>query len=118
MSKVRSYLLVVVPILVITAVIAGGVLWEDARARKRLSAEAEPVGLVAAPVEWDDGPEDGMQDGHTLTFSWVDGQNQVHTETIEKVTWYDEANQYKVCYDPEHPDDWRFYPTTKQCGPD
>ena len=54
------------------------------------SAEAEPVGLAAIPVQWEEGGEDGgTEHGHDLTFAWVDAANQVHTEKMERVTWYE-----------------------------
>lgn len=116
MGKSKAWALVLGPIAVIAAAIIGFVLWEDAAARKRLSAETEPVGLVATPVEWEEGGEDGRQEGHDLTFAWVDAGNGVHTETMERVTWYDAATRYKVCYDPANPSDWRMFETSVRCG--
>jgi hypothetical protein len=74
------------------------------------------VGLTALPVKWDEGGDDGTQEGHDLTFAWVDAGNRVHTETMEHVTWYEAGVRYKVCYDPENPADWRIFPASTRCG--
>lgn len=105
-----------VAVLVITAGIVGGVLWMDARASKRQTAEAQVIGFAATPVTWWDGSEEEDVEGHTLTFSWLDGASQPHTETMDRITWYDAAKSYKVCYNPAEATDWKLYSSTHVCG--
>jgi hypothetical protein len=99
------------------ALTAALVVWamRDAAAdSKRQTAEATAVGFVATPVTFWDG--DDQQEGHTLTYAWVDGANAVHTETQREITWYDSARTYKVCYNPQDPSDRRLYSSDHVCG--
>ena len=112
----RPWLGVIGVVAVIAAAIVGFVLWEEGRASRRLSAEAPTIGFVATPTQWrDSGAERDVQ-GHTLTFSYLDAASNAYTRTMEQVTWYDPAKQYKVCYDPGNPDDWKLYESTHECG--
>jgi hypothetical protein len=86
----------------------------DASDSKRQTEEAPAVGFVATPAKWWDGEEN--QDGHTLTFAWVDGAGSVHPQTMEQISWYDPAKTYKVCYNPQDPKDHRLRPADHVCG--
>lgn len=110
----RQYLIVIGLVGVITAGIVTFVVKESAAASKRQTAEAEAVGFVATPVKWFDG--DDHQEGHTLTYAWVDGANAVHSESAEEITWYDPSKRYKVCYNPQDPRDRKLYPADHVCG--
>lgn len=110
----RQTLIALGAVAVITAGIVAFVLRDEAARSKRLTAETEAVGFVATPATWWDGEED--QDGHTLTYAWVDAGNSVHSESMERVTWYDPARQYKVCYNPADPTDRKLYPSDHVCG--
>jgi hypothetical protein len=101
---------------VVTAAIVGFVLWDEAKDSKRRTAEAAVVGFAATPQEWDEGGDDGIQKGHTLTFSWVDAASGVHTQTMERITWYDPGKAYHVCYNPQDPADHKLYPADHACG--
>ena len=63
-------------------------------------------------MTWWDGSEEEDVEGHTLTFSWLDGASQPHTETMDRVTWHDAAKSYKVCYNPADATDWKLYAST------
>ena len=110
----KQYAIVIGLIAVITAGIVGFVLRGSAAASKRQTAEAQAVGFVATPVTWFDG--DDHQEGHTLTYAWVDGANAVHSESAKEITWYDSASRYKVCYNPQDPTDRKLYPADHVCG--
>ncbi len=110
----KQYLIVFGLVGVITAGIVAFVLKESAAASRRQTAEAAAVGLVATPVRWFDG--DDHQEGHTLTYAWVDGANAVHAETAKEITWYDASTGYKVCYNPQDPTDRKLYPAAHVCG--
>lgn len=110
----RPYLIVIAIVGVVTAGIVGFVMKGSAAASKRQTAEAQAVGFVATPVKWFDG--DDNQEGHTLTYAWVDGANAVHSESAEEITWYDPAKTYKVCYNPQDPTDRKLYPADHVCG--
>ena len=110
----RQYLIVIAIVGVVTAGIVGFVMKESAAASKRQTAEAQAVGFVATPVKWFDG--DDNQEGHTLTYAWVDGANAVHSESVQEITWYDPAKTYKVCYNPQDPTDRKLYASDHVCG--
>lgn len=102
----------------IVGAITGGIVFfvmkGSAADSKRQTAEAPPIGFVATPARWHDGEDD--QDGHTLTFSFVDAANGVHAHTMEQIAWYDPAMTYKVCYNPQDPKDWKLYSSDHACG--
>lgn len=110
----KQYLIVLGIVGAITAGIVFFVLKGSAADSKRQSAEAPAIGFVATPTRWNDGDDD--QDGHTLTFSFVDATNGVHAQTMEQVSWYDPATTYKVCYNPQDAKDWKLYPAEHVCG--
>jgi hypothetical protein len=110
----RQYLIVIGIVAAITAGIVFFVMKDSAATSKRQTAEAPAIGFVATPTRWYDG--DDNQEGHTLTFSFVDAANGVHAHTMEEVTWYDPAKNYKVCYNPQDPDDWKLYASDHVCG--
>ena len=99
---------------VMTAGIVTFVLRDEAASSKRRTAEAPAVGFTATPVRWSDG--DRNQEGHTLTFAWVDAANAVHGKTLEEITWYRPEQTYKVCYNPQDTEDWKLYPSDHVCG--
>lgn len=109
----------IVPAVLVLALTGGGVgfaLWQSKEASKRQTAEAPVIGFAATPVKWWDGAEEEDVEGHTLTFSWIDGASQPHTQTMDRITWYDPARQYKVCYNPQDASDWKLYSATHVCG--
>jgi hypothetical protein len=110
----KQYGIVIGLVLLITAGIVVFVMRDNAADSKRQTAEAQAVGFVATPVKWSDG--DDNQEGHTLTYAWVDGSNAVHPESLEEITWYDSAKTYKVCYNPQDPTDSKLYPADHVCG--
>jgi hypothetical protein len=110
----KAYVIVIGLVALIVAGIVGFVMRDSAATSKRQTAEAEAVGLVAAPVTWFDG--DDHQEGHTLTYAWVDRANAVHTETAKEISWYDASTRYKVCYNPQDPTDRKLYPADHVCG--
>jgi hypothetical protein len=110
----RQYLIVIGIVGVITAGIVFFVMKDSAADSKRQTAEAPAIGFVATPTRWHDGEEN--QEGHTLTFSFVDANNGVHAHTMEEITWYDPAKSYKVCYNPQDPNDWKLYSSDHACG--
>jgi hypothetical protein len=110
----KQYLIVIAIVGVITAGIILFVMKDSAAASARQSAEAPVIGFVATPTRWSDG--DDTQEGHTLTFSFVDAANGVHAHTMNEITWYDPAKTYKVCYNPEDPNDWKLYSSDHVCG--
>lgn len=110
----KQYLIVLGIVGAITAGIVVFVLKDSAATSKRQTAEAPAIGFVATPTRWWDG--DRNQEGHTLTFSFVDAGNGVHAQTMEEVQWYDPAKSYKVCYNPADPNDWKLYPQDHVCG--
>lgn len=110
----KQLLIVLGIVAAITGAIVFFVIRDSAAASKRQTAEAPVVGFAATPVRWWDGEEN--QEGHTLTFAFVDAANGVHTKTMEEVTWYDPAKTYKVCYNPQDPEDWKLYSSDHVCG--
>jgi hypothetical protein len=110
----KQYLMVLGLVGAITAAIVIVVLKDSAADSKRQSAEAPAIGFVATPTRWHDG--DDYQDGHTLTFSFVDAANGVHAHTMEQIAWYKPETSYKVCYNPQDADDWKLYPSDHACG--
>lgn len=110
----KQYLIVIGIVGAITAGIVFFVMNDAAADSKRQSAEAPVIGFVATRARWHDG--DDYQDGHTLTFSFVDAANGVHAHTMEEITWYDPAKTYKVCYNPQDPSDRKLYPADHVCG--
>ncbi|HEU4882564.1 MAG TPA: hypothetical protein VFT45_09975 [Longimicrobium sp.] len=98
----------------LTAGIVFFVMKDAAADSKRQTAEAPTIGFVATPTRWHDG--DDYQDGHTLTFSFVDAANGVHAHTMEQISWYKPETTYKVCYNPQDANDWRLYPSEHACG--
>lgn len=116
MLKMKAWL-PVVAVLAITGAIVAFVLWDEGKASKRRTAQAEVIGFAATPVSWWDGSDERREEGHTLTFSWVDAGNQPHTRTLERITWYDPERGYKVCYNPQDPaGDWKLYNAAHVCG--
>ena len=110
----KQFLLVIGIVGAIVAGIVFFVLKDSAADSQRQSAEADVVGFVGTPARWHDG--DDYQDGHTLTFSFIDASNGVHAHTMEEITWYDPAKTYKVCYNPGDPKDWKLYSSDHACG--
>lgn len=110
----KQFVIVLGIVGVVTAGIVTFVMKESAAASKRQTAEAQAVGFVATPVKWYDG--DDHQEGHTLTYAWVDGANAVHSESAEEITWYDPTATYKVCYNPQDPKDRKLYRADHACG--
>jgi hypothetical protein len=110
----KQFLIVIGLIGVLTAGIVVFVLKDSAADSRRQTAEAQAVGFVATPVKWFDG--DDNQEGHTLTYAWVDSANSVHAESAEEITWYDSSTTYKVCYNPQDPADRKLYPSDHVCG--
>lgn len=110
----RQYLIVLGIVAAITAAIVVFVMKDSAGDSKRQTAEAPVIGFVATPARWTDGED--SEEGHTLTFSFVDAANGVHAHTMEQITWYDPAKSYKVCYNPQDPKDWKLYAQDHACG--
>jgi hypothetical protein len=110
----KQYLTVLALVGVITAGIVGLVLRNEAARSKRLTQETVAVGFVATPVKWWDGEEN--QEGHTLTFAWVDAAGGVHPQTMAEISWYNPQTSYKVCYNPQDATDWKLYPADHVCG--
>jgi hypothetical protein len=100
----------------LTGGIVGASMWHADRTSKRLTAEADAIGLVATPARWWDGAEEENVDGHTITFAYVGPANKVFTRRIDQVEWYDSKTRYKVCYNPQNGDDWQLYPDDHVCG--
>ena len=112
----KNLLLTLAIVGAITGAIVVYVLRDEAATSKRLSAEAEAIGFVATPAKWYDSLDEENVEGHTLTFSFVDGANGVHAKTMEEVTWYDAERGYKVCYDPANSADFKLYRADHVCG--
>lgn len=110
----KQYLYAIGLVVALTAGIVFFALKDAAADSKRQTAEAPAIGFVATPTKWWDGEEN--QEGHTLTFSFVDGGNGVHAQTMEQVQWYDSSKTYKVCYNPADANDWELYPSDHACG--
>lgn len=110
----KSFLLVIGLVAAITGGIVFFVLRDNQADSRRQSAEAEAVGFVATPTRWWDGEEN--VDGHTLTFAFVDAQNNVHDRRMDEITWYDPQKKYKVCYNPVDPKDHKLYSADHRCG--
>jgi hypothetical protein len=110
----RQFGIALVLIAALTAGIVGFVLRDEAARSKRLTQETPAVGFVATPAKWWDGDEN--QEGHTLTFAWVDAAGGVHAQTMEEISWYDAGTTYKVCYNPQDVADWKLYPADHVCG--
>lgn len=110
----KQSLIVIAIVGAITAGIVLFVLKGAAADSRRQSAEAPTIGFVATPTRWSDGEDN--EEGHTLTFSFVDAANGVHAHTMEQITWYDPAKTYKVCYNPQDPKDWKLYSADHACG--
>lgn len=100
----------------LTGAIAGGAMLMADRTSKRLTVEAEAIGLVATPAKWYDSGDEENKKGHIVTFAYVGPENRVYTRKIERVEWYDSTTRYKVCYNPRDGDDWRLYPDDHICG--
>ena len=100
----------------LTGAVAGAAMWHSDRTSRRLTAEAEAIGLVATPVRWWDGLDEEHKDGHTITFAYVGPANQVHTRRIDQVEWYQSTTRYKLYYNPGSADDWLLYPADHVCG--
>lgn len=110
----KQFLIVIGLVAVITGGIVTFVMRDADRASARQTQETQAIGFAATPARWWDGEEN--EEGHTLTFSWVDARNGVHAESMEEITWYDPQRTYKVCYDPADPADWKLYPSDHVCG--
>lgn len=110
----KQYFLVLGLVGVITAGIVLFVMRNEAARSKRLTQETAAVGFVATPVKWWDGEEN--QEGHTLTFAWVDAAGGVHPQTMEQISWYRPETSYKVCFNPQDATDWKLYPADHVCG--
>jgi len=110
----KQFLVVIGLVGVLTAGITVWAMRDAAADSKRQTAEAKAVGFVATPVTFWDG--DDHQDGHTLTYAWVDGANAVHTEMQKEITWYNPDLMYKVCYNPQDPNDRKLYRSEHVCG--
>jgi hypothetical protein len=104
-------------VLAIVAAVLGGIgyfaLRDDDADSRRQSAEAAPVGLVATPATWWDGEDN--EEGHTVTFAFVDQANGVHTGELKQITWWRDG-KWKVCYNPADPKDYELYPADHTCG--
>ena len=100
----------------LTGALVGGAMWHSDRTSKRLTVEADAIGLVATPVKWWDGVEEENVDGHMITFAYVGPDNKVFTRKLDQVEWYDSKTRYKVCYNPQDGDDWQLYPADHACG--
>ena len=111
----KGWIWTFVVFIVITAGIIGFVLWDESRTSQRLSAETEAVGLEAVPTEWYDNSKERNVSGHTVTFAYAVGE-KVYPRTLEQITWFDPAAQYKVCYNPGDPEDSKLYPASHACG--
>jgi len=103
-------------VLALTGAIVGAVMWNADRTSKRLTAEAEAIGLVAVPTKWWDSIDEENKEGHTLTFAYVGPGNKVFTRKMEEIEWYDSTRRYKVCYNPQNGEDWRLYTEDHRCG--
>ena len=114
MSK-KAWIWTVIIFIAITGAIIGFVLWDESRTSQRLSAETEAVGLEVIAIEWHDNSKERNVAGHTVTFAYAVGE-KVYPRTLEQITWYDPAAQYKVCYNPADPEDSKLYPATHTCG--
>jgi alkylated DNA repair dioxygenase AlkB len=105
-------------VLGLVAAITGGIVFfvirDSNAASRRQTAEAEAIGFVATPTSWWNGDEN--EEGHTLTFAFVDGQNNVHSKKLQEISWYDSTRKYKVCYNPTDPKDHKLYPADHECG--
>ncbi|HEU0298465.1 MAG TPA: hypothetical protein VFR37_03405 [Longimicrobium sp.] len=110
----KQYLIVIAIVGAIMAGILLFVMKDSAADSERQETEAPVIGFVATPARWSDGEEN--QEGHTLTFSFVDAANGVHAHTMNEITWYDPAKTYKVCYNPQDPNDWKLYSSEHVCG--
>ncbi len=110
----KQFLIVLGLVAVLTGGIVAFVMKDEAARSKRLTQETTAVGFVATPVKWWDGEEN--QEGHTLTFAWVDAAGGVHPQTMEQVSWYDTRKTYKVCFNPQDATDWKLYPSDHVCG--
>lgn len=110
----KQYLVVIGLVLAIAGGIVAFVMKDEAARSKRLTQETPAVGFVATPVKWWDGEEN--QEGHSLTFAWVDASGGVHPQTMEEISWYNPSSTYKVCYNPQDAADWKLYPSDHVCG--
>jgi len=110
----KSYMIVLGLVAAITGGIVFFVLRDSQAASRRQTAEAEAIGFVATPATWFNGDEN--EEGHTLTFAFVDRQNNVHSRRMDEITWYDPAKKYKVCYNPADPRDHKLYTADHKCG--
>jgi len=103
-------------VLGLTGAIVAAAMWNADRTSKRLTVEAEPIGLIATPTKWWDSIDEENKEGHTLTFAYVGPGYKVFTRKMEQIEWYDSTRRYKVCYHPKNEDDWRLYPEVHVCG--
>jgi hypothetical protein len=111
----KTVIWTVIVFVAITAGIVGFVLWDESRTSQRLAQETKAVGLTGTPTEWYDTAKERNVTGHTVTFAYTAGE-KVYTRTMAEITWFDPAAQYKVCYNPEIPDDAKLYPASHVCG--
>jgi hypothetical protein len=103
-------------VLALTGGIVATAMWNADRTSRRLTVEAEPIGLVATPARWWDSSDEEHKEGYTLTFAYVGPDNKVFTRKMEQIEWYDSTRRYKVCHHPQNGDDWRLYPEDHVCG--
>ena len=111
----KAWIWSVIVVIAITAGIIGFVLWDESKTSQRLTQETEAVGLTGTPTEWYDTSKERNVSGHTVTYAYTAGE-KVMTRTLEEITWFDPAAQYKVCYNPADPEDSKIYPATHTCG--
>jgi YD repeat-containing protein len=109
----KTLLVSLLLVAVITGAIVAFVLWDEARTSRRLSEEAEAIGLTGTPTKWQSG--DRNESGHTVTFAYTAG-DQVITKTLNEITWFKPEARYKVCYNPADPNDAKLYLADHRCG--
>jgi hypothetical protein len=112
----KHFLVVLVGVLGVTGVLAGGAMWSGSARSARQSVETEAVGLTATPSKWYDSGEEENVEGHVLTYAYVGPDNRVFTRKIVNVDWYDPAARYKVCFNPADGDDSALRPGDHRCG--
>lgn len=110
----KSFLIAIGLVGGITALIVYFTLRASDAESKRQTAEAEAIGLTALPVEFWDGED--QEEGHTVTFTWVDAKNGVHQQELKEITWWRDGETWKVCYNPADPSDFRLYAADHVCG--
>ncbi|HSH38620.1 MAG TPA: hypothetical protein VK993_07525 [Chthoniobacterales bacterium] len=114
MSK-KAWIWTAIVFVAITAAIIAFVLWDESRTSQRLSAETEAVGIESVAMQWYDNSKERNVSGHTVTFAYAVGQTG-YPRTLEQVTWFDPAVQYKVCYNRADPEHSKLYPASHTCG--